>query len=107
MKRLLAAMALAGAGLAQAQGNAEPTRGELLYATHCNACHTTQMHWRERRVATDWAALKAQVRRWQDELKLNWSEADITEVARHLNRRYYQHAERDERAAAAARVAAR
>jgi hypothetical protein len=107
MKRLFALTVLAGAGLAQAQGNAAPSRGELLYATHCNACHTTQMHWRERRAATDWATLKAQVRRWQGELKLNWPEADVTEVARHLNRRFYRYAEREEHAAAAAHVAAR
>ncbi|MBX3606299.1 MAG: cytochrome C [Piscinibacter sp.] len=109
MKRVVAALGLAcaAAAQAQAQGSAAPSRGELLYATHCNACHTTQMHWRERRAAKDWTALKTQVRRWQNELKLNWSEADITEVARHLNQRFYHHPERDGRAAApAVRVAA-
>src|ERR1700757_114536 len=39
--------------------------GALLYETHCIACHTTQVHWRDQRLATDWTTLSAQVRRWQ------------------------------------------
>jgi mono/diheme cytochrome c family protein len=26
-------------------------RGERLYTTHCIACHSTQMHWRDKWVA--------------------------------------------------------
>ena len=26
------------------------SRGELLYSTHCIACHTSQMHWRDKKV---------------------------------------------------------
>ena len=54
----LAAAALAGPAAAQ-------NRGELLYTTHCIACHSTQMHWRDQKLVTDWPSLKAQVRRWQ------------------------------------------
>lgn len=89
--------ALAGAALttacvaASAQSAPAKSRGELLYTTHCIACHTTQMHWRDKKQATDWDSLKGQVRRWQGTAQLNWSEADITEVARHLNDTIYRY----------------
>ncbi len=66
------------------------SRGQLLYTTHCIACHTTQMHWRDQRVATDWTRLKAEVRRWQGTAALNWSDADIVDVARYLNESIYR-----------------
>lgn len=65
------------------------SRGELLYATHCIACHTSQMHWRDNRVARDWSSLQAQVRRWQGAASLDWSDGDIREVARYLNDSIY------------------
>lgn len=65
-------------------------RGELLYNTHCVACHSTQMHWRDKRLVTDWDSLKTQVRRWQATAQLNWSEADIDDVARYLNDSIYR-----------------
>lgn len=68
-----------------------PTRGELLYTTNCISCHTTEVHWREGKKATDWSSLKAQVRRWQGNAGLNWSDADIEEVARHLNETIYRY----------------
>ena len=66
------------------------TRGALLYETHCIACHDTQVHWRDGKLATDWNTLKAQVRTWQATDRLGWSESDIVEVARHLNALYYR-----------------
>lgn len=96
-----AALALtAGAVGAQAQ-QAVPSRGELLYETHCKACHTTQLHWRDRRQAGDWPSLKGWVGHWQRELELGWSEADITDVARYLNDRYYHHPQGSDRSAGA------
>lgn len=68
------------------------SRGELLYSTHCITCHTEQMHWRAKTLATDWNNLKAQVRRWQGNASLGWSEEDIVEVARYLNARFYRFA---------------
>jgi len=65
------------------------SRGELLYSTHCIACHTTEMHWRDNRSASNWEALKSQVRRWQDAASLAWSDADILEVSRYLNESIY------------------
>ena len=67
------------------------TRGELLYTTHCISCHTKQMHWRNDKQAHNWDSLKFQVRRWQGNAGLQWSEADITEVARYLNETIYRY----------------
>ena len=46
------------------------SQGELLYTTHCIACHTTEVHWRDKKLAKDWRTLIAQVRRWQENSKL-------------------------------------
>lgn len=81
---LLGALVLAPAAQAQ-------SRGELLYSTHCIACHTTQIHWRDKKAATDWTSLSFQVRRWQDASGLGWSESDIQDVARYLNESIYRY----------------
>lgn len=85
-----AAMALACLA-AQAQTTPGPSRGELLYTTHCIACHTAEMHWRSNRRAHDWESLKTQVRLWQGNSGLRWSEADIAEVAGYLNDTVYRY----------------
>lgn len=85
---LLLALTASAALHAQPAGN--PTRGQLLYSNHCVECHSTQMHWRAQRLAHDWDSLKVQVRRWQADARLAWSEDDIEAVARHLNDTVYQ-----------------
>lgn len=82
-----AAGTLPSTAVAQSQA---PTRGELLYSTHCIACHATQMHWREKRQAVDWPTLVFQVRRFQGAAGLQWNDQDILEVARHLNDTIYR-----------------
>jgi cytochrome c1 len=75
----------------QAQSDSLPvTRGALLYDNHCVACHSEQIHWRDKRRAQDWDSLRALVRQWQGEARLGWSEADIDSVARHLNQTIYR-----------------
>lgn len=69
------------------------SRGELLYSTHCISCHTTQIHWRDKKLATDWTSLRFQVRRWQDNAALAWNEADIREVTLYLNESIYRYAQ--------------
>lgn len=78
------------AAAAQAQAPAGDARGELLYATHCNACHSTQVHWRAKKLASDYATLVGQVARWQEIGRLGWSAEDVDAVARYLNARYYR-----------------
>lgn len=87
---LLACLGLIG--VAQAQGKTTPSRGELLYATHCIGCHNTQLHWRAKKLATNWPRLKAEVDRWQKLTGLGWRDAEVTDVARYLNTRYYHFA---------------
>jgi mono/diheme cytochrome c family protein len=86
---LLMAGGLLASSLANAQAREALTRGELLYTTHCLECHTTQMHWRGKKLVADWDSLKQQVRLWQDTAKLEWSDADITSVALYLNKLHY------------------
>ena len=75
------------AGLA----SAEAGRGELLYSTYCDACHTQRVHWRDKKVAKDWTSLVAEVRRWQAASKLGWSGDEVEAVARYLNVVYYRY----------------
>ncbi len=95
MLRKLALVVVFGLAGNLAALGAEPardaSRGELLYTTHCIACHTTQAHWRDRKIATDWKGLEAQVRRWQGATGQKWNESDISEVAGYLNTLYYHY----------------
>jgi len=69
----------------------DTTRGSMLYDNHCIQCHTQQVHWREKKMATDWKSLIAQVDRWQRASGLEWSKKDIEEVSRYLNGKYYHY----------------
>jgi mono/diheme cytochrome c family protein len=87
---LLAALLLASTpAVAQPAPGKGESLGEQLYSTHCGACHTTRVHWRDKKLATDWASLRAQVKRWQANSGLAWSDDQIIEVTRYLNQRYY------------------
>lgn len=96
-KSILALLFILSGNLAYA--GAQPprgaTRGELLYSTHCITCHSAQVHWRGKKLATDWISLKGEVRRWQEISGLGWVEDDIAEVARYLNALYYHYPKRD------------
>jgi len=89
MRTLMAAAALAAAPVLAQPPGSDVSRGELLYKTHCIGCHTTQMHWREKKLGTDWASLRAQVALWQANTGLGWSDEEIAEVTRYLNTHYY------------------
>jgi len=65
------------------------TRGEMLYSLHCKSCHTSKIHWREEKLATNWFSLKAQVSRWQSNIGLGWDENEITDVTQYLNTIHY------------------
>lgn len=70
-------------------------RGKLLYTTHCQACHTSTIHWRQKKLVTDFASLEAQVRRWQMTEGLNWSADEIRLVSLYLNESFYHFSGRD------------
>ena len=80
---------LLAAGPAAAQTAPSQNRGALLYSTHCIACHTEQVHWRDRKRVTDWRSLRSEIRRWQEIMGLGWNREDIDEVAQYLNILYY------------------
>jgi len=68
------------------------------------------VHWREKRLATDWVSLKAQVRRWQANAGLGLDESDVVAIGRYLNDLYYHFAAdetRQSRGIAARQVLAR
>ncbi len=87
---MLFALSVFPAG-ANAQTTKSPSRGELLYATHCLACHTDKVHWRDKRVAANFKSLRYEVDRWQKLSALRWNAYDIEAVARYLNTLYYHY----------------
>ncbi|HTT07277.1 MAG TPA: cytochrome c [Gammaproteobacteria bacterium] len=87
----LLVVSLATPAVAGEQPKRDARRGELLYSTQCVACHSAQVHWREKKLATDWISLQAQVRRWQKSSGAGWSNEDITEVVQYLNTLYYHY----------------
>jgi mono/diheme cytochrome c family protein len=104
---LLAATLASGVAIAQTAAKSEPSRGELLYSTHCVSCHTAQIHWRDKRLAKDWTGLKAQVRRWQANVGLDWSDDEVVDVARRLNTLYYHFPQTSDQVGLATRPASR
>lgn len=68
----------------------ENSRGQLLYETHCAACHDQSVHNRKPRKADSIGKIKYWVTRWSTELKLSWSSSDIDAVAQYLNSKYYK-----------------
>lgn len=66
------------------------SRGQLLYETHCIACHSKEVHWRERKLVSDWTSLAAETRRWQANIGLRWSNDEIADVVRYLNTTIYR-----------------
>jgi mono/diheme cytochrome c family protein len=73
------------------------SQGELLYTTHCGGCHTTEVHWREKKIAKDWRTLVGEVRRWQTNSKLGWGDEEIGAVAHYLNGAFYHFPEPEEK----------
>jgi len=88
---------------AQAQQATPPSesRGELLYSVHCSECHATEVHWREKKLATTPERLVEEVQRWKNSLRLDWNEYDVNEVARYLDAAFYHFAPTNADSAAA------
>lgn len=80
-----------GVAAAAAEPARDSSRARLLYDTHCIACHTEKVHWRDQKIATDWNSLKAEVDRWQKIGGLGWTGQDILEVSNYLNTLYYKY----------------
>jgi mono/diheme cytochrome c family protein len=76
---------------AEAQPTLDTQRGQLLYSTHCVACHSDRIHWRDRKLVKDWQSLRSEVHRWQEVAGLRWSAGDIEAVSQYLNTVYYHY----------------
>jgi len=70
---------------------AQPERGRALYELRCTGCHGQSVHARVKRVATDFAAVRGWVERWNRDLKLAWSADEIDDVTVYLNDNYYRY----------------
>ncbi len=78
-------------------GAADPGAGQTLHERHCVSCHESLMRGepstlytrQDRRIAS-WSALLAQVQRCETSLGLQWSDADIENVAAFLDQRFYR-----------------
>jgi mono/diheme cytochrome c family protein len=90
LPRTALACLIVAAGAPASSQAASEERGTLLYDTHCIACHTTEAHWRDKKLARNWKGLLEQVTIWQANANLGWSEQDIEAVSVLLNRRYYR-----------------
>ncbi len=65
-------------------------RGQALYENHCEACHEAGAHKPEKRRATSLGDLRARVAAWSMHAGLGWGSAEIDDVTRYLNRRFYR-----------------
>jgi mono/diheme cytochrome c family protein len=91
LRSILVVLFVLSGNLAPAQPVRDPDRGELLYSTHCIACHNEQVHWRDKRLVRNWMSLRAEVDRWQKTSGLRWNGVDIAAVTQYLNARYYHY----------------
>ena len=91
-KSLLCGVALAAllAGGSWNALGADSERGRMLHDTHCISCHGTNVYKRDSKVATNYDEIRTQVVRWQTNVSLRWSEADIDAVTTYLARTFYK-----------------
>ena len=68
---------------------ADLDHGRKLYEVSCEACHTANVHWRDRGLVDSWPTLLQQVNLWQRISSLRWDPADLNDVAAYLNDRFY------------------
>lgn len=90
LRWILAVLVVSFGSLAQADTlpMGDAVRGELLYTTHCIACHSDQIHWPNKKLVTDRKSLRSEIDRWQVVSGLLWNNEDIADVARYLNALY-------------------
>lgn len=61
----------------------------MLYENHCTGCHESEVHIRDKREVRSEDDLRRWIVRWQKELGLGWTEAEVEDVRRFLGERYY------------------
>jgi mono/diheme cytochrome c family protein len=76
----LALTAFAGACAATPAAAQDLSRGRALYETRCTACHETSVHQRGSRKAQSFAALRAEVERWNASTGGDWKRDEVDQV---------------------------
>ena len=76
--------------LASRLAAADPDRGKLLYENHCDECHASTVHVREKHKAKSRDDVLSWIERWQTHLKLNWGAREMKDVLDYLDLTYYQ-----------------
>jgi mono/diheme cytochrome c family protein len=93
MKKRIALAVLAVAVLVPATAwraaAADRDRGMVLYEARCVACHATGVHTRENRKARNFEDVRDWVFRWSNFLGSDWGPAEVDDVSRYVNERYY------------------
>jgi cytochrome c553 len=97
LRRFCSWLAILAIAIIHATAAATPLeRGEKLHNQYCTGCHADMtggdgvaLYTREQRRVHSSAALKGQVRRCASGKGLEWSDADVTAVAKYLNTQYY------------------
>lgn len=81
---------------AQAAEEADLTQGQILHETHCINCHKNLMNGEAEKIYTrpkrrikDYPSLESQVRRCDQNLRLNWFDTELLNVTAYLNANYY------------------
>ena len=70
---------------------ADVDRGRALYESRCYECHSPAAHVRPSHVAADFEEIRGWVRRWNQNLDLQWTDEDIVDVTVFLNNSYYRY----------------
>jgi len=84
--------ALLAIGFGLSSGNAvgaDLERGKSLHETHCRMCHDSVAYKRDKKIATTYEEIRAQVTRWETNTSLHWSAEDIDNVTAYLAKTYY------------------
>ena len=90
MKRTL--IVLAAALIAAPASAQDAQRGRQLYETHCLSCHYERIHKRDpsRSQVRSLTALRVEVGRWAEQVKVRLTPADVDDIADYLNRSHYR-----------------
>lgn len=68
---------------------ANPERGQALYETQCESCHSDWAHSRKHRKTKSLADLRKRTAAWSTHSGLDWSAEEIDDVVAYLDKRFY------------------
>jgi len=68
----------------------EPLAGQILHDSNCDGCHDRRVYTGEDRLARDYREICAQVRRREQNIGLNWDDADIERACNCIASRFYR-----------------